>query len=408
VFSVPSQPSDRILPTVGYYWSIFALGLAVAVFGPTLLELAEQTHVGLAVIGFVFVAISAGYMLGSLVGGYCLDHLPAHKIVAAALSLMALTIALVPFIMSYWPLMTVLLLFGMGEGVVDVGGNTLVGWVHRENAALWFNGLHFSFGLGAFFAPVIVSLTMHHPKSLVLSYGILAALMLPCIVLLWRLASPRQSRVKKGGRAYSRDRRLIILFVLFLGLYVGAEIGFNGWIFTYAVTLRLTSEMTGAYLTSLFWAALTLGRLLAIPIATRFRHTAILLADLVGCLASLTVMIIGSDVPVALWAGTLGIGLSMASIFPISLALAGQRMELTGGITSWFIVGSSAGSIVLPWTIGRFLAVSGPQIMMVILLFDLACAGLLLTGIIALSKQHKADYPVCSPTEAATIPSISA
>jgi FHS family Na+ dependent glucose MFS transporter 1 len=303
--------------------------------------------------------------------------------------------------------MTVLFLLGMGEGVVDVGANALVGWVHSENTSPWLNGLHFAFGIGAFLAPVIVSLTMGHPNSLALCYFILAVLILPSAFLLWQLPSPRRLSAKESSRANSLDRRLTFSFVLFLGLYVGAEIGFNGWIFTYGVTLNLTSESSGAYLTALFWGALTAGRLLAIPISSRVRPKTILCADVIGCLASLAVIMIGSNTPAALWVGTLGTGLSMASIFPTTLALAGQRMELTGRITSWFIVGSNAGSIVLPWIMGRFLAIRGPEFMLWILLIDLACAGTVLVGIIPFKREL--TLLVATPiSEKPTFPSISA
>ncbi len=58
--------------------------------------------------------------------------------------------------------------------------------------------------------------------------------------------------------------------MLFLFFYVGAEITFGGWVYTYAVTLKLASAAGAAYLTSAFWLAFTVGRLISIPAATRF------------------------------------------------------------------------------------------------------------------------------------------
>ncbi len=68
---------------------------------------------------------------------------------------------------------------------------------------------------------------------------------------------------------------------LFFFLYVGAEVGFGGWIFTYAVALDLGSETAAAYLTSAFWGALTFGRLLTIPHRGPL-HSAIYPADQPG------------------------------------------------------------------------------------------------------------------------------
>ena len=76
-----------------------------------------------------------------------------------------------------------------------------------------------------------------------------------------------------AGRA-----KIVLLIALLLLFYVGAEVAFGGWIYTYAVALDLSDVTTAAYLTSAFWGALTVGRLLAIPLATRFRPRSILFA----------------------------------------------------------------------------------------------------------------------------------
>ncbi len=47
---------------------------------------------------------------------------------------------------------------------------------------------------------------------------------------------------------------------LFLMVYVGAEVSAGGYLYSYAVVEDLASETAAAYLTSLFWGALTLGK----------------------------------------------------------------------------------------------------------------------------------------------------
>jgi fucose permease len=76
------------------------------------------------------------------------------------------------------------------------------------------------------------------------------------------------------------------------------------------------------------------------------------------------------DSSMALWIGTFGLGLSMASIFPSLMILADERMQITGAITGWFLVGSGAGSMLLPWLLGQIFASTGPQLMTTVLLVD--------------------------------------
>ena len=125
-----------------------------------------------------------------------------------------------------------------------------------------------------------------------------------------------------------------------------------------------------------------LGRLAVIPLANRFRPSRILLADLVGCLISMGAILFWPGSLLALRVGALGLGFSMASIFPTAIALAERRMVVTGGATRWLFFGAGAGAVVLPWTIGQLFEGVGPAVTMyaitVALVLDLGTLMLLL------------------------------
>jgi fucose permease len=118
---------------------------------------------------------------------------------------------------------------------------------------------------------------------------------------------------------------------------------------------------TAAYLTSLFWGSLTLGRVLTIPIAARLRPGSILMSSLAGCLVSLAVIGGNPSSFAAVFIGTICLGFSMASIFPTTLSFANRQMKLTGQVTGWFIVASSAGSMLIPLVIGQAFPLVGPR-----------------------------------------------
>ncbi len=187
------------------------------------------------------------------------------------------------------------------------------------------------------------------------------------------------------------------MIALFFFLYVGAEVGFGGWVFTYAVTLDLSGETTAAYLTSAFWGALTLGRLLTIPVAARVRPRFILLGALLGCLTSVGIILIRSGSLAALWVGAFGLGFSMAPIFPTTISLAERRMTITGRVTSWFFVGASLGGMSLPWLIGQLFESVGPRAMMFAVLADLALAvGIFAVLILRSSRSLSNERPQVS------------
>jgi FHS family Na+ dependent glucose MFS transporter 1 len=222
-------------------------------------------------------------------------------------------------------------------------------------------------------------------------YWTLGLLMIPVALYLVRRPSPPRQGMSKDDPAIQVNNLLVMLVALFFFLYVGAEVSFGGWIFTYTVALNLAGEATAAYLTSAFWGAVTVGRLLAIPIAARFRPRYILLGDLVGCLISVAIILLRPGSLVAVWVGTLGIGASMASIFPTTLSLAERRMSITGQVTGWFFVGGSLGSMTLPWLIGQLFESIGPRVTMVAIFIDLLVAVAIFILLIRYSAQDKDD-----------------
>ena len=391
--------AGRIRRTMGYYAAFVALGLSAASLGPTLPGLAAHTQTRLHEISFLFMARSLGYLLGSLLGGRSVDRVSGHPVMATALIVMAVMITLAPLMSLLWLLTAVLLILGVAEGTLDVGGNTLLVWTHRDKVGPFMNGLHFCFGAGAFLSPILIAQAVLMSGDITWAYWVLALLMLPTAVWLLRLSSPAAQAASKDEPAVQSDHRstgahehlLVALIALFFLLHVGAEFSFGGWAFTYAVTLELTSETVAAYLTSAFWGLLTLGRLLAIPLVARFRPRSILLGDLMGCLASVGVILLWPNSLTALWLGTFGLGLSMASLFPVTLCLAERFTTITGQVTGWFLVGASLGSMSLPWLIGQLFESVGPRVTMLAIMADLVAAAGVFAVLIRYSTRPAMD-----------------
>jgi len=389
---VGAVPKARVLSlTFAYYVALMALGLTTASMGPTLPGLAAQTGVRLAGAGFLFTARSLGYMLGSLAGGRLYDRVRGHVVLASALALTALTMAAVPAVPRLWLLTGVLLVLGLAEGTVDVGSNTLLVWVHHDRVGPFMNGLHFFFGIGAFLSPIIVAQVILHSGGIAWAYCLLALAVLLGAAWLLRLPSPTNRGEAELGEVRPANYGLVALVAAFLFFYVGAELGFGGWVYTYALAMGLLGPASAAYLTSAFWGSFTVGRLLGIPIAARFGPQAILVADLAGGVASLTLVLACPHSMVALWLGTLGVGLAMASIFPTTISLAERRMAITGRATGWLLAGGGAGSMLLPWLMGQAFEPLGPQAAMLAVLAALCAAGLVLAVLSAWRGPRAAE-----------------
>ena len=366
------KPVRPLALTAAYYLSILILGLFTAVGGPALPSLAENTSSTLDQISLFFVLGSLGYLLGSYLGGQAYDRFPGHRLMAFTLLIMAIGGFFVPLARQLWLLLLVQFTIGLAQGANDVGCNTLLLWVHGVKAGPFMNGLHFFFGVGAFVAPLILAGILSLTGSIQWVFWLFSLLSLPLAAWLWSLPEPpAQSETGANGRAPTPFIPVVLLALAFL-LYVGAEVGFGNWVYTYALTLGLGTAITSAYLTSAFWGTFTLGRLLGIWVSTRARAATILFVDLLGCLASLGLILLWQDSAMALWAGAIGLGLFMASVFPTILMLAGERMHITGAMTGWFLVGGGAGGMLLPWVIGQAFVGTGAGAMPVLVLVTVA------------------------------------
>ncbi len=378
-----AERATRSSRTIGYFAAFVGLGFIAASLGPTLPGLAQHTRSTLAEISFLFMARSFGNLLGSLWVGRLYDRRPGHVVLAAILLTIAGLLFAIPFLSHLTPLIAVVFALGVGQRMLDVGAITMIAWTWSHRVGPYMNALHVFLGVGALLSPVLVAQVLAASGDVTWAYWALAAIMIP--IAAWH-AWTRSPRLKDhaGERAQIRLQPvLIILFSLFLFLHVGAQQSFSGWIYTYSIALDVCSKTTAAYLTSAFWASLTAGLIVAVLLTSRFPPRRILVADLIGCLASIGVVWAWPDSAAALWAGTVGMGVSTASIFPTTVALIGRRFAITGRMIAWMFVGGSLGGMTVPWIVGQLFDRSGPQIVVVVIFVDLVLAFVALQVLLA-------------------------
>ncbi len=289
-----SVSNRRIWLAAPYYASFIVLGLSLAAVGPTLPGLAAQSGSTLSIIAAIFTFNSLGYILGALLGGRVFDRLPGRPILVTTMVSIAVLLFAVPALASNGMMMAVWFALGVAFGVLDVGGNILILWLFGVEVGPYLNALHFFFGLGAFLSPILIDRMVVLTGGIQWAYWLLAVLTLPVIVWVARHPSPVRPPERDDDAAGTALPYpwLPILVAGLMFLTVGAELTYGGWIFSYAVALNLGPETMARVLNSLFWGALTIGRLLAIPVAGRLLPRTILFLDLVGMAASIGLILV--------------------------------------------------------------------------------------------------------------------
>ena len=362
--------------TASYYLLIVYLGLSTAIIGPTLPALAEQTHARLGDMGLLFLASSAGFTIGTALTSRVLDRVAGHQVLGVAQVAAAVLLVLVPLAPQFPLLLAILALSGCAMGFINATANTLLVWVHRGGVGPYMNGMHFFFGVGAFAGPFIVAQVVGLPEGYrwvfwaVAGIGVLGSLR---VLSLGETPQSEQHTDQAEGNSRHLELPIIISSALFLFFYVGAEVAFGGWVFTYAITLKLAGAAEAAYLTSAFWGSFTIGRLISIPMATRLTAQKTILASLAGCLILLAGAILLPGSNAILWVLAVGLGLFMAPIWPTGYTLAGQSVKFTARVSGMILLGDSLGGMVLPWLSGHVIEQAGAQAMIYLVAGSLVC-----------------------------------
>jgi FHS family Na+ dependent glucose MFS transporter 1 len=353
----------KAVKTIAYYFIYIALGLAFASLGPTLPGLARNTNSTLREISWLFFTHAAGYTISSLLVGRLYDRAPGHPIMAVSLLLIAVTMAVIPLVPWLWILAALLFLRGLASASIDVGGNTLLVWTHKDRSGPWINGLHFCFGLGGLIAPVIVAQSLVLRNDITPAYWVMAACALPVTLWLPWIKSPRIGAVTEEASMRSSRVTMVVLVTLFFFLHVGSEIAYSGWISTYAIEKNMLNEAQAAYLTSLFWGAITAGRLATVPFSSRVTPGKILMGNLIGCLISAGLLLLFPNSRGILLFSTFLMGFSMSSMFPVSILYADRSMKINAKVVGIFLVGANTGGMVIPWIIGQRFEAAGPGVL---------------------------------------------
>lgn len=391
--------TDAMRWTLMYYLQFICLGLSIGLVGPTLPSLAAQTQTPVGDLGAVFTASAVGALLGTLLGGRLFDRVRGHRALGIAQLASAALIALYPVLPVAWLLLVVVIGKGLTDGFINTGANTLLVWTHKDKSSPYMNALHFFFGLGAFLAPILVAQVIEIPGGYRYAFWVLAVISgLAGLALLSLKKNPQHAPATTTAAEKTRiNYGVVVAAMFFLFFYVGAEIAFSGWIYTYALTLDLADATTAAYLTSAFWLTFTLGRLASVPLAMRFKPQQLIAAALTGCLVVLGTAFVIQPSSTFTWILALVLGFCMAPVWPSGFTLAGQSVRLTSRVSGIILLGDSLGFMVLPWVVGQVLQGAGPQSMTTLVFLSLAGNLLAFAAILRLRRTA----PGATPVEAA-------
>lgn len=397
--------------------SFLGLGMSISVIGPTFEDLAVNVKKNISNISHIFVGRSAGYIGGSLFGGALIDCMNPNILLGVSMLFTALGMCAIPFCKQALLLTVLMSGIGISMGVLDTGGNVLILNTWGEQAGPHLQALHFSFAAGAFISPIIAKVLFGHdaaasnhsgpppstgqgaraPHSLVqlihsksghfksmwayIVIGSFVFLISFVFFVLYARSGPIRDRARtaSGKPLVAKNHlALVVLMFFFFFAYVGAEVAYGSFIFTYAKDFAHMPQSQAAGLNSLFWAAFAACRGLAIFFAACLYPGTLILWCLVGTTVSSLLLSLFSRERALLWLCTGIYGASMSAIFPSGISWVEQYTTVTGRTAAVFVVGAALGEMVLPALMGHLLGVF-PQhpLLMYLSLLTATCTSIL-------------------------------
>jgi MFS transporter, FHS family, glucose/mannose:H+ symporter len=363
--------------TVGVLVLAAAVGLLLSLYGPAIPELRETFGVGGGGSALVLSAHFGGAMAG--IGWWGVGRrLAARTWLALAVVLLVAGAAGVAFAPAWAVVLVAAFGLGVGFGVVVVEINVLFADGFGERATAMLNLLGASFGAGAILGPLAVAATGGYRVPFC------AGALLAVVALALTRDLPRTARAP--APAGERPALPVVGgFVAVCALYVGVENAIGGWETT---SLRAggTGAAAAASWTAGYWAAITAGRLLAIPLALRVPAPALAAGSLLLAVAGLGL----AHVPALAPAAYTLTGLALGPVFPTALAWLAQAAPGARGSTALVFGAANLGGVVLPVVIGQLVDASSPAVIpTTVLVAALAC----LVATVALRRSASAASP---------------
>lgn len=360
------DPAKRHLLVTGFV-SFILIGAQQAMYGPAFPALRASFALGAEQVGLIVSAHFLGAIIGIIGGGLLIPQLGFRRFLALSTALLLAGgggVALAPL----WPLtLSAALVIGLGFGGVSIGMNVLFGLGFGARAAAALNLLNALYGLGAVLGPLLIALTIPNYRLPFLASAAVAAVLLALLV---RLSEPDAPRPGPSARPANALWPLLGFVVLYF-LYVGSEVGSGTWSTTHLAATW--GEARAAGITALFWAALTVGRLLAVPISIRFSAPRVVIG---AAALSSAALALAHVTPLGYGLA----GLFLAPIFPTGLAWLQQVYpERAAQAASVVIASANFGGVAIPPLIGLAVAAtSGEVIPSLLTLSALACLGMAL------------------------------
>ncbi len=319
--------------------------------GPLLPILALRWTLSDSQAGYFFTA----QFLGSIAGVSLSSFLAARRgfrfTIGFSYLLMAFGVSALELPEWKYALMGATIL-GIGFGAAIPATNLFISHANQRRRASALSLVNLFWGIGAVLSPVaIYAATRHNHVSLFL---MLLSLLLICFAASLVLVSDANvtstTKPIEPQRISSEWKFITILGAMFF-LYVAIESTAGGWIATLAKRVSVNGSGKWILAPSLFWGGLLAGRGLAPLALRRLSERQVAITGLIAAGLSMCILITSPEWQWIITAG-LVVGLGLAAVFPITVALLSRFQHTQTARAGPMFALAGLGGATMPWLTG--------------------------------------------------------
>ncbi len=318
--------------------AIFVYGMINAMLGTILPDLSVRFRLTPRQNGTIAFAQALGLIFASVGVGPLLDNEGEKAGLILGLAFIAIALFILPRSTGFRMVVALLFVLGIGGGIVVTGANALVSGVSEAHRGTALNFVNLFFGLGGLATPFISANLF--PRNWVRLCYTVAALTVVTLAIQTATRMPPPVGAAKfipaaSGAVFGRP--LLYLLGSFLFLYVACEVGVWNWLARHLISQGIPETRALNILSLGFALGLLTGRVAVAPVLIRVPPASVTLAASVA-MTIMTFLTLCTKRPTIAYLLVFLAGISMAPVFPTTLAIVGDTFPRMAGTAIGFVI----------------------------------------------------------------------
>ena len=352
-------------------YGFISTGISGAIIGPALPTLSARTGTSLEQLGFVFTAMSLGYLSSAPILHAVAPRLGPRNMLVVSPLVVIVAMLLLAFGQTFVVCCIATFLLGLGQSGTQVTYNTLFGsQPEGANASGVLNRLNAFFGVGALIGPLIAAAGYAVFGDARMALLMAAVLAMPLVIgalvftpLFRQMPKVVTAQIDQHATTKAVLRSpLMWAMIAVMGLYVGVEVAFGGWATEFTRRMAGLNAASAAASVSVFWAGLALSRYFTDKFVRRIRPVDFMLFIVAVSIVGMIAMLLSGYVPLLAYAGAFLVGIGFGPVFPTVIALGIQRFRNSAQLVASVLTSTGAlGANFLPALTGYVLKANAPS-----------------------------------------------